>query len=1419
MAERKNVVVAVRVRPLSAREQRHGHTAQVTVSGQQTTVDDSEAAAGGGGAQHQFTFDHSYGASTPQAAVFADIGSSVLDHAFMGYHCCVFAYGQTGSGKSHTMMGSAEDPGLIPRICQGLFARISGASDADAAADECTVEVSYLEIYNEHVYDLLAQPQAARRGLRVREHPQLGPYVEDLTQAAVDSYAGVAAHMGQGNRMRTVAATQMNAESSRSHAVFTVTLAQQHSRRLSRIRLVDLAGSERAAATAASSGVRRREGAQINRSLAALGKVIAALSSDGEAVHVPYRDSALTWLLRDSLGGNSRTFMVAAVAPASVRESLSTLRYAQRAKRIVNRATVNEQATPAQMIRSLQAEVLALRRQLAAAAASASASAAASATDAITTHQQQHQQQHQAAELLAAREKLVAELNTPWADKLRRTQALQAQRELALAARERLVAQAEASASASTETGCTSDGSPSDTASEPGTASRQRHRRRHSLGALRPRSAAAAADTRPRGQTVSLATAHVQDAMARPARARSLAQLVYAAWRRRQLVAAGAAMLRNAVHVKEANVAAKELGLKAVFQLALLAAPLPASPLEHDALPAILGDSGGEGGEGEEEKAGVVGGSPSVHVRVLDIASAVWYAWPLDRFLAQLARLRMLASGGAQLHAGEHLRVDPLGPAPAYACLGTATHPLFCSGGGDSAARPYAVQIDAPLVDPLTLRVRGHVRGSLALLPRPRAQPDDGQGALWTLIVHVARIDGLDERDVTDVHCVLRLAGTAAAAAARGAGPGGRSSHSQPLRGFGGGAVNVQMRQQWALGGGLAGDGLVAVDVFARARPPMLRRLFVEDVRVERALRAGRPLEQLGSEDEEQDEGEEEPPAVALSASQRLLVGRVHEEELFVDSRHELAVWLRVLELAADGSWQPAAVAPSTAAGAPPGFTLRQGLQRRIVVTLAHSRSRHLRVAAVAAVRFAAPQPIDDKGRLLAPSTPPAKPAMVALPVVHASLPDAAQEGSGGQPPPPPRPDNRVFVRLTAAWDSSLVGSRLLDAPTPRGMRLRVPLEIALRLGSLGADPAAEPLVLRTCMLATVADRQPAALAAVPRALLASLASVAQLLHPADAAGQRMHQQPALLPPADPVFRMFSVTLSPTTTATPAAASTDTTTAADYAAALAVRETVAESERNLWRLNTAKKYVRGEEALLPWRPRSVRLVDAYQRHEHRDAWRMHVARTHARLAAQPPPPATATATSPADALAVRRALADGSVRLTARQHRVLLLVHEAGRKIAGFRCLPESQALHLQQEPPADVLLDAQHSAMSPASQVRRRPLAVEPIEIRAGPPALCGWVDVLDTMDPAAARWRARWLVVQRPYVFVFADRRCSALDNVVNIASARVAVDPHVCDMLGRPNVLALYAASTAHMLSPPAGQMQQWIAAIDEWFFLIP
>ncbi len=310
-----------------------------------------------------FTFDNSFWSHNTrdehyatQENVYNCLGEEFLDHNFEGYHTCIFAYGQTGSGKSYTMMGTPDQPGLIPRTCEDLFQRIEANESANISY---SVRVSYFEVYNEHVRDLFQPKTDPPQYLKIRESPVEGPYVKDLTEIQVKNYGEILKYMRMGDSSRTVASTKMNDTSSRSHAVFTIMLKQIHhdyhtdetTERLARIRLVDLAGSERPKATEAT-GQRLREGGNINKSLSTLGRVIAALA---EPKHgrmqnkqrmnrdiVPYRDSILTWLLKDSLGGNSKTAMIACIAPSDYDETLSTLRYADQAKSIRTKAIVNQ---------------------------------------------------------------------------------------------------------------------------------------------------------------------------------------------------------------------------------------------------------------------------------------------------------------------------------------------------------------------------------------------------------------------------------------------------------------------------------------------------------------------------------------------------------------------------------------------------------------------------------------------------------------------------------------------------------------------------------------------------------------------------------------------------------------------------------------------------------------------------------------------------------------------------------------------------------------------------------------------------------------------------------------------------------------------------------------------------------------------
>ncbi|XP_020137598.2 kinesin-like protein KIF16B isoform X6 [Microcebus murinus] len=386
-----SVKVAVRVRPMNRRERDLEAKFIIQMEKSKTTITNLKIPEGGTGDSGRertktFTYDFSfYSADTKspdyvsQEMVFKSLGTDVVKSAFEGYNACVFAYGQTGSGKSYTMMGNSGDSGLIPRICEGLFSRISETTRWDEASFR--TEVSYLEIYNERVRDLLRRKSSKTFNLRVREHPKEGPYVEDLSKHLVQNYSDVEELMDAGNINRTTAATGMNDVSSRSHAIFTIKFTQAKfdsempCETVSKIHLVDLAGSERADATGAT-GVRLKEGGNINKSLVTLGNVISALadlSQDAanplvkkKQVFVPYRDSVLTWLLKDSLGGNSKTIMIATISPADVNygETLSTLRYANRAKNIINKPTINEDAN-VKLIRELRAEIARLKTLLA----------------------------------------------------------------------------------------------------------------------------------------------------------------------------------------------------------------------------------------------------------------------------------------------------------------------------------------------------------------------------------------------------------------------------------------------------------------------------------------------------------------------------------------------------------------------------------------------------------------------------------------------------------------------------------------------------------------------------------------------------------------------------------------------------------------------------------------------------------------------------------------------------------------------------------------------------------------------------------------------------------------------------------------------------------------------------------------------
>ncbi|XP_062460471.1 kinesin-like protein KIF1B isoform X4 [Pezoporus occidentalis] len=480
-----SVKVAVRVRPFNSRETSKESKCIIQMQGNSTSIINPKNPKE---APKSFSFDYSYWSHTSpedpcfasQSRVYNDIGKEMLLHAFEGYNVCIFAYGQTGAGKSYTMMGKQEESqaGIIPQLCEELFEKINDNSNEEMSY---SVEVSYMEIYCERVRDLLNPKN--KGNLRVREHPLLGPYVEDLSKLAVTSYTDIADLMDAGNKARTVAATNMNETSSRSHAVFTIVFTQKKhdtetnlsTEKVSKISLVDLAGSERADSTGAK-GTRLKEGANINKSLTTLGKVISALAEVDNCTSkskkkkktdfIPYRDSVLTWLLRENLGGNSRTAMVAALSPADINydETLSTLRYADRAKQIKCNAVINEDPN-AKLVRELKEEVTRLKDLLRAqglgdiididpmgdeysgsggkssmGSLTASPSSCSLSSQVGITSVSSIQERimstpggEEAIERLKESEKIIAELNETWEEKLRKTEAIRMEREALLA--------------------------------------------------------------------------------------------------------------------------------------------------------------------------------------------------------------------------------------------------------------------------------------------------------------------------------------------------------------------------------------------------------------------------------------------------------------------------------------------------------------------------------------------------------------------------------------------------------------------------------------------------------------------------------------------------------------------------------------------------------------------------------------------------------------------------------------------------------------------------------------------------------------------------------------------------------------------------------------------------------------------------
>ncbi|XP_042308605.1 kinesin-like protein KIF3A isoform X2 [Sceloporus undulatus] len=361
-----NVKVVVRCRPFNEREKTMCYKMAVNVDEMRGTITVHKTDSSNEPPK-TFTFDTVFGPESKQLDVYNLTARPIIDSVLEGYNGTIFAYGQTGTGKTFTMEGVRAVPelrGIIPNSFAHIFGHIAKA-EGDT---RFLVRVSYLEIYNEEVRDLLGKDQTQR--LEVKERPDVGVYIKDLSAYVVNNADDMDRIMTLGHKNRSVGATNMNEHSSRSHAIFTITIECSEKGvdgnihvRMGKLHLVDLAGSERQAKTGAT-GQRLKEATKINLSLSTLGNVISALV-DGKSTHVPYRNSKLTRLLQDSLGGNSKTMMCANIGPADYNydETISTLRYANRAKNIKNKARINEDPKDA-LLRQFQKEIEELKKKL-----------------------------------------------------------------------------------------------------------------------------------------------------------------------------------------------------------------------------------------------------------------------------------------------------------------------------------------------------------------------------------------------------------------------------------------------------------------------------------------------------------------------------------------------------------------------------------------------------------------------------------------------------------------------------------------------------------------------------------------------------------------------------------------------------------------------------------------------------------------------------------------------------------------------------------------------------------------------------------------------------------------------------------------------------------------------------------------------
>ncbi|KAI5850349.1 hypothetical protein DFP73DRAFT_571768 [Morchella snyderi] len=1537
-----NIKVVVRVRPFNSRERDRGAKCIVQMKDSQTVLlppPGAEKTTGKGSKDHggpkTFNFDRSYWSfskddpDSGQENLFDDLGRPLLDNAFGGYNNCIFAYGQTGSGKSYSMMGYGEEYGVIPKICQHMFERID-AMQADPNL-KCTVEVSYLEIYNERVRDLLNP--STKGNLKVREHPALGPYVEDLAKLIVNNFAEIENLMDEGNKARTVAATNMNETSSRSHAVFTIILSQKihdtetgfDSEKVSRISLVDLAGSERAQSTGAT-GARLKEGAEINRSLSTLGRVIAALAdlSTGKkknANMVPYRDSILTWLLKDSLGGNSMTAMIAAISPADINfdETLSTLRYADSAKRIKNHAVVNEDPN-AKMIRELKEELQQLRSKLSGGGSLPEEERYAPDTPlekqmvTITTPDGVVKKVSKAeiAEQLTASEKLLGDLNQTWEQRMEKTQLVHKEREAALEElgisiekgfvglstpkriphlvnlsddpllAECLVYNIKAGTTTvgNVETSQTAqirlNGSkilldhchfenengvvtliPNEGAAvmvnglridaprrlrtgyriilgdfhifrfnhpQEARAERDKLRQVKMIRKGRPDSRLDSIDDETemvqeqlerqkeeyqeklkaaeeanvefeeikaertkmqekldsakqemrqelekqrqefesRLEEISLSPPKNKDPEDLTGQEKSLAKQTVDHWRQRRYVRMAEAILQHAATLKEAQIMSNEMEKNVVFQFTIV----DEGHTFQSSYDLVLNEIPAEDDEFLD-----MARKPCVGVRVMDFQNAVVHLWSLEKLQTRVRQMRQIYQYIDRPEYLQHFRVDdPFSEPnlPQYSLIGDVDVPL--TAVFESRSQEFVLDITSPH----TASVVGMIK--LALEPSSAEAPS----STLKFNVVMREMVGFAEREGTSVHAQMFIPGVSDESGA---------TTTTVVSDFDEGPVKFHSTHSMSIPLGTPlRNATLRVAIFAKIMQMHLEKLISWD-----DMRDNKPI-----------------------SPKKKRGARLNETEFYTEERHDVFSTVQILELSETGEYLPVEVLQQSDID-PGSFQLRQGLQRRVQLSLTHSSRDALQWRDITHIRMGQVCLLDPRGKIpgLSSTTREIRLNPVLGPAVITNA------------------DGTSTVTVVAQWDSSLHNSILLDRTTADKYRVQMSLR-----WNITSDKLSEPIAFSQDIYSQVQPR----VVKTPRKFL-QMWNNSRTIH-------------------------VSVGLFQ----------------------LVIRPAVARRAGDLWRMNTLHRYVKGEENLGPWMPRGVSLVRDFLRARKRRIrvaevenakgflGSLPVTRNGSPLTLNPAPVPMEEVMQPENgglglgvtgvnglpgsilvyegitSLDLGRPASKENGKLKGEAQEPSATEIETAETVKTFETVEQIETAEimtretstvssimpiLEEDPQITVLrkfVKLWTSGKDPSERILVRRNTEPPqngacfAEVtEAEPPRLIAEVrqitrsttmlksGYLWTLDETNKAWAKRYFELRRPYMHMFRVPDGQEI-MAVNLSHCRIDHQPQVAKLLRRPHVFAVYAPLNTYLFAAKdESEMIEWIMKIDQSHFL--